>query len=591
MRKVLAVLLSSFLVIGIEACGGGSAPAPPPPPPPSSGLTVKPASANVGLGQTFSFSVSATGASTPPVTWSVNGVTSGNSTVGTIDASGKYTAPGSFPNPATVTIGAVATNNTSLSGTASVTVAIPNDTANSQTPPIKLGTTGGSSTDSTTNGTTITCCSGTLGSLWTRGTGTFILSNNHVLDKSDRGAAGDNVTQPGLVDDNCGQSPSQVVAHLTESAALKPATGTNGPSPSNVDAAIAQIVTVPVALVDTSGNILDLAPTAGSTSIAPAPPSSTLAIPTAVLTAGEHVAKVGRSTGLTCSTLQSVSTSVSVDYEASCGSNTTAFTSTFTNQVIVNGGAFSASGDSGSLIVTADTARPVALLYGGNDTSTSAHPIQDVISAFSSPTKGTLTIVGGLDHAVSCATTGEAPGAARGGNPNAATLSASEQQRAARARAAAMPALLQDKLINSVGVGPSADNPYEGAIMIHVSSSSAPQVPQQINGVRTRVVFDGPAQIVGLDPGQFESARAVKDAHVDSLMHSNGIQGVGVGRSDDNPDEPAIVIYVIRGQAHPAIPPVMDGVRTKVVEGDRFRSFNWGHETVPSQKSCVKKTK
>src|SRR5215831_7852953 len=103
----------------------------------------------------------------------------------------------------------------------------PNDQHLSQTLPVKMGTTGGNSTDSTTSGSKITCCSGTLGSLVTRGGLFFILSNNHVLDKSDHGTAGDPITQPGLVDNNC--NSGALVGNLTTGATLKPtSTSTTG---------------------------------------------------------------------------------------------------------------------------------------------------------------------------------------------------------------------------------------------------------------------------------------------------------------------------------------------------------------------------
>ena len=46
-------------------------------------------------------------------------------------------------------------------------------------------------------GTTV-CCIGTLGSLWTKTgiTNPVILSNNHVLDRSGKGAAGEAINQP-----------------------------------------------------------------------------------------------------------------------------------------------------------------------------------------------------------------------------------------------------------------------------------------------------------------------------------------------------------------------------------------------------------
>jgi hypothetical protein len=97
-----------------------------------------------------------------------------------------------------------------------------------------------------------------------------------------------------------------------------------------------------------------------------------------VLSANGGVAKSGRSSGLTCSNLSSVNTSVSVDYDKSCG-GTHAFTVIFTNQVVISGADFSVSGDSGSLVVSSNNARPLGLLYAGSTTGTVANPISDVL--------------------------------------------------------------------------------------------------------------------------------------------------------------------------------------------------------------------
>jgi len=48
---------------------------------------------------------------------------------------------------------------------------------------------------------------------------------------------------------------------------------------------------------------------------------------------------------------------------------------------------------------------------------------------------------------------------------------------------------------------------------------------------------------------------------------------VGVSLSVDNPTETAISIYLIKGVAHPPIPAVIDGVRTRVFDGERFKAF------------------
>jgi hypothetical protein len=465
----------------------------------------------------------------------------------------------------------------------------PNDQHLAQAAPVKMGTTGGSSTDSTTGGGKITCCSGTLGALVQRGGTFFILSNNHVLAKSGQGAPGDPITQPGLIDNNC--NGGMLVANLTQAAALKPnpctMTPCTGPAPSNVDAAIAQIVG---GAVDTTGSILDLG-AAGATSIAAAPPSVSLANPAAVLSANEGVAKSGRSSGLTCSTLMSVNTQVSVDYSASCGGAKT-FTSIFNNQVIVNGGSFSASGDSGSLIVTSDTARPVGLLFGGNSTTTSANPIQDVLNNAAFGGSGALQIIGGGDHSVSCAPQAPAPAVNPGPGASSASLSEEERGRVARVQQRRAAELTQDPAVTSVEVGASEDNPGEGALLVRLSGAPRSGIPPLIDGVRTKVVFSpraGMAQTPALSMDDMDRAKATKESFAEGLMSQPGVQGVGVGRSIDNPAETAIVVYVISGMTRPAIPQMLDGVRTKIVEGDRFRAFGWGKETRPAIK-CVKKS-
>jgi hypothetical protein len=302
------------------------------------------------------------------------------------------------------------------------------------------------------------------------------------------------------------------------------------------------------------------------------------------------VAKSGRSTGLTCSTLQSVLTSVSVDYSNTCG-GPTSFTVVFTNQVIVAGGSFSANGDSGSLVVTADTARPLGLLYGGNSTNSSANPISDVLNALQNPTTHTVpVVVGGADHAVSCAPTQTVAGTQPASGAAAVSLSPQELERARVVKENVAASLMADPAISGVGVGRSLDRPGESALVVFVNGTPAQPLPAQIDGVRTQLVYGSrftaraeqaaaglQAPVLTLDA--IDRARAVKEARVTQFMGQPGIVGMGVGRSEDSPGEPALVIYVEQGKAHPSIPAEMDGVRTKVIEGDRFRAFGWGEET------------
>jgi hypothetical protein len=577
---IAKALSASLVLLTLIGCGGGSSsgnPTPTPTPVPALSLCGQEGTScanptTLAVGASEQFVATASSGTLPALNWSVNGVQGGNAATGTISATGLFTAPTAFASGKSVMITATAQSNSSTSGNATAIIV---DNSLSQTPPVKLGTSGGNATDLVNNGKTITCCSGTLGSLVSQGGSFFVLSNNHVLDKSDTGAVGQNISQPGLVDSNC--SPAKTVATLTQAAALKPisimTTGACagqpapcGPAPSNVDAAIAKIAT---GQVDTSGSILDLGSLSGG-SIGAMPPSATLADLNMALATNEGVAKSGRRTGLTCSSLMSLSTEVSVEYDGSCG-GATAFTATFANQVIINGGSFSMPGDSGSLVVTSDSAQPVGLLYGGNSTSSSANPIQDVLGAFS---VGTLSVVGGANHSISCSSVANSASSA---SPlTFAALSAEESQRVWAVRQKNARLLMRDPAITSVTAGASEDSPGEGALVIHVSGVPRSTIPAVVDGARTKVMtMPGTSvpQMPVLRSQDLDQAIAVKENNVADLMAQPGIQGVGVGRSDDNPAEPAIVIYVLTGVSHPPIPPTIDGVRTRIVAGDRFRAY------------------
>src|ERR1044072_6553347 len=69
-----------------------------------SGLVIGGAAGAVLTGGTIQFTALINGCGDPSLTWRVNGIVGGNSTVGTIDTNGLYTAPNAVPIPATVTI-------------------------------------------------------------------------------------------------------------------------------------------------------------------------------------------------------------------------------------------------------------------------------------------------------------------------------------------------------------------------------------------------------------------------------------------------------------------------------------------------------
>src|SRR3989441_8521383 len=349
-------------------------------------VTVSPNPASVEVFQTQQFTASINGQPSSAVTWEVNGITGGNATAGTISTSGVYHAPNSVPTTSTsgggsvaapVTVTAVSQANSSSSGSATVTVFAPNQ--NAELIPVKLGTTGGNANDSSTSGRTITCCGGTLGALVSRGGNQYILSVNHVLAGTDPAAVGENITQPGLIDANCSAAGTTTVGHISQFASLE--ANNNHPL---ADAAIAQVVPL---TVDSAGTILELGGTTSGGMPTDGPPHQGSGITGAQAVASPHnglVAKSGRTTGLTCSAIFSVSTSTQIQYQKGCGTGTT-FPATYSNQVAVTGGGFSAGGDSRALILTQDSPHPVALLYSRADVGTVGDPVSAVLTPHSDP--------------------------------------------------------------------------------------------------------------------------------------------------------------------------------------------------------------
>ena len=564
-------------------------------------VTVSPNPISVAIFATQQFTASVNGVPSNAVTWQVHGITGGSQATGFISSSGNFVAPGGVPTTSngtgvtttTVTVTAVSNTNTNTSGSAIVTIFPPNQ--NPQGGPIQFGASGGNQNDSHTSGTTITCCGGTLGSLVTRGGTQYILSNNHVLactDLSGGCAVGNNIVQPGLVDTRCGQGAFTIVGHLSEFYNLE-----TGTAPK-IDAAIAQAA---AGGVDTSGSILFLGATADVNNIPVS--GSPHAGSGVIVSVGREVAKSGRSTGLTCSTVSSMNTTASVQYQKGCGTGTLV-TETFSNQVAIVGGSFSAQGDSGSLIVTQDTADPVALLYAGSDTDSVGNPVADVLNFFKSGTNS-VTFVGGAAHQVIGCTLPLKPASATLTVP---TVVASPEalQKALVVRDAHASELLAHTEVQALGVGASYDNSSEPAILLFVTKGlPRTGLPAQVEGVRTRIIEGdlfsqrgvlsaeesaaaersaaAPQLVYSVPEAEAARAKVVHAAHVDELMKLAGVQGVGITSSVDSPGEAALMIFLIRGVPHDAIPPVIDGVRTRVRESSRFRA---GFGDAQPQRGC-----
>ena len=228
-----------------------------------------------------------------------------------------------------------------------------------QTPPIKLGTSGGWRYD-LANGY---CCGGTLGALVLKGGTQYVLSNYHVLEadivsggNSRVATAGDPVIQPGMIDVSCNAANAQNVASLS---------GIKSLPNSNTDCAIASVLS---GMVSTTGEILNV---------------GTISATTQAASLSQAVKKMGRTTGLTRSSVSGLNATISVAYENECAGGS-AFTKTYTGQIVISnsGSRFLAGGDSGSLMVQDITTNPraVGLLFAGSSSSAIANPIGHVLS-------------------------------------------------------------------------------------------------------------------------------------------------------------------------------------------------------------------
>ena len=337
-----------------------------------------------------------------------------------------------------------------------VTVAADNG-PNHQQPSDQFGTSGGNINDITKK----FCCSGTLGALISDGSALYILSNNHVLARSGQATAGEDVSQPGMIDNGC--RPGTIVADLEVAAPL---------GSSNVDAAIATLRT---GAMDPRGRIMDIGV-----------PGSAVAAPAV----GLAVSKSGRTTGRTDGTIAAINTTVAVRYQQDCGQGKK-FVITYTNQIVISGASFSAGGDSGSLIVTSNSAHnPVGLLFAGSSTTTIANPIGEV-----------LTRVGtALGRSVSFDLRGGGRGA---GGPTGSpavnsSLAAAEVARANSAKEKHAAKLMSDPAILAVGVGEDPASPGRAAVIIYANRGLArAAIARELDGVATYVIETDPIVAYG----------------------------------------------------------------------------------------------
>jgi hypothetical protein len=450
-----------------------------------------------------------------------------------------------------------------------------------------LGSSGGNNNDFDMRGNQIVdCCSGTLGALIEdSGNHQYLLSNNHVLARSDHASVGDAIIEPGLIDNNCtpngdgaGTSP---VGSLTGWLALSS-------NLTNADAAIAQVNS---GAVSATGSILELGARQPDGSLAAAPPgiSSTGGKgETAAL--HMNVAKSGRTTGLTCASISALNLDINVDYYLDCAETKPYLTKTFTNQVAISGNQFIDAGDSGALVVDSSNAEPVGLFFaGGTDASGVsqgvANPVADVLNELSAQVGGgtNFAFVGGADHAVNCLNYGDNTLAAA----QSRALTDAEASRALQALGQARLLVNPAAGILGVAMGKSSDHPGEGAVILYVDENMNVGAPPTVEGVRTVVIptnahavafgsapltpFETHSGQSALTTAMLNQAVTLKQLVARSLMRRNAaFFGVGLGQSLDSPNEPALVIYVDRKRIPPQLPQIIGGLRARYVVMDRM---------------------
>jgi hypothetical protein len=521
-----------------------------------------------------------------------------------------YTAPSAIASTGVTYVVATAGSSTSkaaadlLLNTAGVS-SNPASHQSEQLSPAELGSSGSNNSDFDTQGAQVAdCCGGTLGALIQDGNGRqYLLSNNHVLARSDQASVGDSIVQPGLIDNNCtpyGDGPGTApVASLTGWLALSSAA-------TNADAAIAQVAP---SAVDVTGSILELGARQADGTLSAAPPGvSSTGGKGESAGLGMMVAKSGRTTGLTCASVSAVDLDVNVDYFTDCAETKAYLSKTFTNQIAVSGNQFSDAGDSGSLVVDAANAEPVGLFFaGGVDASGVsegvANPVGDVLSELTTQlgTGTNYSFVGTADHPVSCLTYGDSTVSLA----QARMLSDAEMTRAQLALARARLLVNPGSGILGVATGKSSDHAGEGAILVYVDEGAAATAPATVDGVRTLVIatnahavaagsapqtpFEGASSSAQSLPASVLShAITIKQREAHTLMAQNpAFFGVGVGQSLDNPKEAALVIYVDRKNAPAQLPATLGGLRTRYVLMDRLHVTRSYATPVEPRAHCV----
>ena len=213
---------------------------------------------------------------------------------------------------------------------------------------------------------------GTLGCLVRKGGQVYILSNNHVLAKSNDAQLGDAILQPGPAD---GGTSADQIGTLAE---FVPIAFDGGAPPGGCLSQLMSLLGIaprkPVQVNEPGNNKVDCALARPTTPDLVNPDILNIGVPIGAGTAtlGTQLQKSGRTTRHTTGTVLQIDVTVTVNYGGPIA--------TFTGQLMA--GAMSQGGDSGSAVLDMSK-RVVGLLFAGSASTTIINPIQFVLDALS----------------------------------------------------------------------------------------------------------------------------------------------------------------------------------------------------------------
>jgi hypothetical protein len=355
------------------------------------------------------------------------------------------------------------------------------------------------------NGTKCTpplCQAGTMGALAFISGANYVMSNDHVFGRpvsttQNAATTTDSILEPAPLDYVCENSVS--IGTFFDAPTLS----------SGVDAAMASLG---AGEINSTGQIYNIG------------------IPSSIASAsvGEHVAKQGRSSALTCGTVRSTTFKVSIPYKGCTG---TKFSMLFAKQIVIASAddsyPFSLAGDSGSLIVDAGTAQPIGLVFGGttNDSYSFANPIGTVLTALDNVAGQTVTLASGPKHVIAGCHFSEPE----------VILPKPEESRANMIEQRYEKGILLDPAVIGIGVGADETDRTKAAILIVVEAGrSYLPLPASLGGIPVRVIFSSrprPLSYGNCDKQSHEIIRRTASPERTSVQAAKFTKQVTVGAS------------------------------------------------------------